>query len=275
MPVDAADWPALAEILAFRDRVRERLRSVYNALNDGSMTLDRRAGRTLFMAYEHEGMHAETLLYMLIQSASTRAPSCIAQPKWDVLAKRWEAEAAENLNEVISIPAGKVVMGHDDVEDDDHKFRSPEDWADHEFGWDLENPKITIHVKAFKIDALPISNADYLAFARATGLDLNKDSAPASWVQMENGEWKARTLYGPVGFDIAGRWPVQASKNELEAYAAWKGGRLPTEPELRAFWESEEGSRPAGERANVGFKNWHPVPYVSSRLGILLAAKRC
>lgn len=226
------------------------------------------------MAYEHEGMHAETLLYMLIQSPATRPPSCIAMPKWDVLAKRWEAESAENSNEVLRIPAGKVTMGHNDVEDDDDKFQSPSDWANHEFGWDLENPQIQVEVKAFKVDVMPISNADYLSFAQKTGLKLDKDSAPASWFMADDGKWNVRTLYGAVGFDIAGRWPVQASKNELEAYAAWKGGRLPTEPELRAFWEHEKGARPMGERANVGFKNWHPIPYVPIELRETMNADR-
>jgi formylglycine-generating enzyme required for sulfatase activity len=211
------------------------------------------------MTYEHEAMHAETLLYMLIQSAATRPPTCLATPQWDVLAKRWGIEAASNTNEVLSIPAGQVEVGHDDAEDEDEQYTSPDAWAGHEFGWDPENPRISVHVPAFKVDALPISNGDYLDFAGKTGLVLTKDSAPASWVQ-KDGEWRVRTLYGPVGFDVAGRWPVQASKNELEAYARWKGGRLPSEVELRAFWAHEDGARPAGERANVGFKNWHPVP---------------
>lgn len=211
------------------------------------------------MTYEHEAMHAETLLYMLIQSATTRAPSCVAIPQWDVLAKRWAKEASQNDNEVISVSARRVELGHDDAEDDDDDYTEVGKFSTHEFGWDIENPRVSVPVQAFKVDALPISNDDYLHFAKTTDLNLTKDSAPASWVEGEAG-WQIRTLYGPVGFDVAGRWPVQASKNELEKYAAWKGGRLPTEPELRAFYEHEDGSRPAGERANVGFKNWHPIP---------------
>lgn len=223
------------------------------------MPLNRRAARTLFMTYEHEAMHAETLLYMLIQSSSTRAPHCLAAPQWDILAKRWASEEAYNLNEVLSIPAGSVDIGHNDVEDDDDKYVDSANFETHEFGWDLENPRINVQVKAFKIDALPISNAEYLNFAKAINLTLTKDAAPASWVE-EKGEWKVRTLYGPVGFEVAGRWPLQASKNELEAYAAWKGGRLPSEPELRAFWVHEDGARPSGPRANTGLQNWHPIP---------------
>jgi hypothetical protein len=259
VPLEEADWPVLSEILAFRDRVRTRVRDVYQALNDGSLPLNRRAGRTLFMAYEHEAMHAETLLYMLIQSASTRGPHCLATPQWDALAKRWAAEAKDNANEVIFIPAMLIELGHDDAEDDDEQFVEVDSWADHEFGWDLESPRVHVELKAFKIDALPITNAEYRDFTKSTGMALSGNSAPASWVQVD-GDWLVRTLYGPVGFDVAGRWPVQASKNELEAYAAWKGGRLPSEPELRAFWSHDDGARPAGPSSNVGFKTWHPIP---------------
>lgn len=258
--MDEADWPSLDTILLFRDRVRARLRGIYDALDSGEMEFSRRAGRVLFMTFEHEAMHAETLLYMLLQSPLTRAPTAVSAPQWDALAAKWDREAEPNR--VLALPGGTVRMGHVDLEADDAKYPTRDGWAEHEFGWDIEHPQVDYAVKAFKIDALPISNNDYMAFLQATGADLApqaKDTLPASWMD-DAGEWKARTLYGPVGFHAAGRWPLMASRNEIEAYAKWKGGRLPTEPEIRLMWENEQGPRPAGLTANVGFKNWHPVP---------------
>lgn len=72
---------------------------------------------------------------------------------------------------------------------------------------------------------------------------------------------QVRTLYGPVRMDIAGDWPVLASYDELEAYAKWKGGRLATEPELRLFLDTYDSGYEGG--ANVGFRNWHPIPSVA------------
>lgn len=228
------------------------------------------------MTYEHEAMHAETLLYMLIQSPSTLPPTSNAIPQWDVLARQW-AQGADD-NKILTIPSGSITMGHDDLEVEDGQLQDPKEWEGHQFGWDNEHPLVRANVAGFKVDALPISNADYLAFARETGLpfakqqgnngsgggglsDEVKETAPASWIwDGTTNEWKVRTLYGAVGMDVAGKWPLQASKCEVEAYAKHKGGRLPTESELRLFWENEQGSRPAGEMANVGFKNWHPVP---------------
>ncbi|KAG1895243.1 C-type lectin protein [Suillus fuscotomentosus] len=44
----------------------------------------------------------------------------------------------------------------------------------------------------------------------------------------------------------------------LSEYAKSKGGRLPTEPELRLFLDTYEVGFEGG--ANVGIRNWHPVP---------------
>ena len=75
-------------------------------------------------------------------------------------------------------------------------------------------------------------------------------------------------MYGPVAFDIARHWPVLTAYDDLAAYAASKGGRLPTEPELRLFLDTYDVGHAGG--ANVGFRNWHPVPATA---GLDLAAK--
>ena len=58
--------------------------------------------------------------------------------------------------------------------------------------------------------------------------------------------------------DIAQHWPVIASYDSLSTYAIVKGGRLPTEAELRLFYDKFNVGYEGG--ANVGFRNWHPVP---------------
>lgn len=57
---------------------------------------------------------------------------------------------------------------------------------------------------------------------------------------------------------IAKQWPVVASFDSLSTYASVKGGRIPTEPELRLFYDKFDCGYEGG--ANVGFKNWHPIP---------------
>ena len=73
---------------------------------------------------------------------------------------------------------------------------------------------------------------------------------------------QVRTLYGPVAMAVAKHWPVLAAYDDLAEYARSKGGRLPTEPELRLLLDTYELGHEGG--ANVGFRNWHPVPSVLS-----------
>ena len=58
----------------------------------------------------------------------------------------------------------------------------------------------------------------------------------------------------------AKHWPCLTAYEDLAVYARSKGGRLPTEPELRLFLDTYQVSYEQG--ANVGFRNWHPLPYV-------------
>jgi len=57
---------------------------------------------------------------------------------------------------------------------------------------------------------------------------------------------------------FAKHWPVLTSYDGLVTYAKSKGGRLPTEPELRLFLDTYNVGYECG--ANVGFRNWHPAP---------------
>lgn len=56
----------------------------------------------------------------------------------------------------------------------------------------------------------------------------------------------------------ARHWPVLTDHDGLSTYATVKGGRLPTEAELRLFHDKFDCGYEGG--ANVGFRNWHPVP---------------
>lgn len=260
VPTRDEDWPTLSEILSFRDRVRERLMGVYDDLDDGKMTMSRRMGRVLFMVFEHEAMHAETLLYMLLQSSLSLPPPGFSTPQWSSLSEQWNAEFSPSKLITFTEPT-TVILGHDDKESDDHLFESDE-WRTHEFGWDCEHGKQTVVVKPFKIESLPVTNLEYLSYMKSNQIT----AIPASWVSSDGTSYFIRTLYSSVPFSIGQHWPLMASGEMLEAYAKWKGGRLPSEAELITLWKSDDGPRPAGREANVGSKRWHPVPPTNTRL---------
>ncbi|KAF8971063.1 C-type lectin protein [Flammula alnicola] len=260
VPEKDEDWPTIESIMGFRDGVRARLAQLYDDLATGKLALTRNIARMLVMTHEHEAFHVETLLYMLIQKAGcggTLPPPGFIVPPWEDLARQWAAIPPPSTPTVLVGPA-TLAMGHDDSEGDDLTAASEPvlDVVGRTFGWDNESPARTIKVGAFKAEWRPVTNGEFERFCRGAGKDLVQ--MPKSWVQEAGGDVKVRTMYGFVPMHIAEHWPVLTSYDDLALYAKFKGGRLPTEPELRLFLDLYDVGHEGG--ANVGFRNWHPVP---------------
>lgn len=240
-------WPPASEILDFQARVRDRTRKLYTS---GQANSDRRISRALWLAYEHEIMHLETLLYMLVQSEKTLAPPGSIHPDFEALARQSQQHAV--ANKWFDIPAQDIEIGLDDPDDNSG--------PDHYFGWDNEKPKRFVHVPSFKAQGRPIINREYAQYLEKTGTK----QVPASWVPTrrdsaagENGETNGhyinqpvsddfirgkavRTVYGAVPLRLALDWPVSASYDELSGCARWMGGRIPTMEEARSIYNYVE-----------------------------------
>jgi formylglycine-generating enzyme required for sulfatase activity len=240
-----AAWPPLGEVLAYRDEARRavlaRIPEVLARPDDPLCA----GGRILHLVIEHELMHHETLLYLLQELP----PGVLGRPAGAPAFLDGDGRAAEPRR----IAAGAVTLGV-----------ALEDLP---FGWDNEIGHAEVDVPAFTLDALPVRNRDYLDFlaGRPDGAALT----PRAW----SGQGAARavkTVRGPVPFALAAGWPVQVSGEQARAYCAARGGRLPTEAELRraAFGEPGGGLRahpwgdaPAEPRhGNLDFAHWSPVP---------------
>ncbi|EXJ84167.1 hypothetical protein A1O3_04834 [Capronia epimyces CBS 606.96] len=248
-------WPPLKEVLDYQHRVRTR---IVDSLYSSRAYTDRKLGRALWLGYEHEAMHLETFLYMLLQSERVLPPPGQERSDFEALAS--QAHSKRVQNQWNRIPARKLKIGLDDPEND----LGP----DRYFGWDNERPARTVLVKDFEAQSRPISNGEYARFLEVT----HKDSLPASWtvskvnrtVNGTNGtagmdstnganghsaaildmasssftEDKAvRTMYGLVPLKYALDWPVMASYDELVAYANWSNGRIPTFEEVRSLYQ--------------------------------------
>lgn len=113
------EWPPLNEILQYQDKVRAKVEAIYSMKE-----LPRKLGRALWIGFEHEIMHLETLLYMLLQSDKIRPPTAV-MPDFEGQAKL--AAASRVPNEWFHIPEQEITLGLDDPEDNSG--------PDHHFGW--------------------------------------------------------------------------------------------------------------------------------------------
>lgn len=111
----------MEEIIAYQDRVRVRLTELYK---QGVHTITRKAARAIWVSFEHEAMHLETLLYMMLQSDKVLPPPHTGVPDFERMATK--AFEARTQNMWFEIPEQTISLGTDDPEDGDE---------DVHFGW--------------------------------------------------------------------------------------------------------------------------------------------
>lgn len=204
--------------------------------------LDRAPGEALAMALEHRLMHLETLAYM-----------------WHNLPYEMKVGPGEDChvthggveNEWREVSAGPAVLG------------KPQDA---EFGWDNEYAAHTIEVPAFEVQRYKVTNLEYLRFVEETGAEL-----PSFWNQRD-GQLFYRGMFDEI--PLPEDWPVYVTKLEADAYAAWLGGRLPSEAEFhRAAFGSHPdcshqypwgNSKPNQQLGNFDFRRWDPEPVTAT-----------
>ncbi|KAK4677990.1 Ergothioneine biosynthesis protein 1 [Podospora pseudoanserina] len=233
------EWPSVEDVLAYQNRVRARVQSMYAS---GAESIPRHVGRAVWVGFEHELMHLETLLYMMLQSDRTLPPSHVPAPDWEKLAARARGEGV--VNEWFDIPEQEITIGLDDPEDGTD--------IDNVYGWDNEKPVRRVKVHSFQAQGRPITNEEYAQYLYNT----SSNKLPASWVEIPpsnhtNGTTPplpesflhnkaVRTVYGPVPLSLALDWPVFASYDELSSCATYMGGRIPTFFETRSIYQYAE-----------------------------------
>lgn len=262
------------EALVYLENVRHEALSVMRRKARNPETDLLRDGYVYDMIVQHEAQHQETILQAL-DLRSDLAPYLPAQS-----AVTGSVPGIDDTDRV-SVPSGAFTMGTNDRQS----------------AYDNERPAHQVVTESFWIDRFPVTNRRFDEFVRANGYQRQEYWSAAGW------EWLADTGHAaPHGWEPAsdGGWyvrrfghlrpmnpnePVQhVSFYEAEAFAAFAGGRLPTEPEWEkaALWNPATGASstyPWGEgeptvlRANLDQSAFGPMPVGSlpdgaSKLGV-------
>lgn len=228
---EARQLPTLGEIQAY---MRETMSRVEQFLSQADMSGPSprngaiSAGYALDLVLEHERQHQETVAFLFMGLPYASKKSGPPPP-----AGKRRAPAGE-----IAVPSVRVSAGG---------MRTP-------FVYDNELPEHTVDVPEFLIDADLTTNGEYAEFVESGGYDERR------WWSEDGWHWKESTgvrlpLYwlGPPwserGFFSEGALRADApvsgvSWYEAQAYAAFRGKRLPSEFE----WEVAAGWDPAAQR---------------------------
>jgi iron(II)-dependent oxidoreductase len=176
------------------------------------------------MVVQHEHQHDETML------ATLQLMDDFAHPAADAAPTRPPVSAPSPPAPDVLVPGGTYVVGTDD-----------DAWA-----YDNERPQHEVTLAPYRIDTTPVTNAEYAAFVASKGYDDERLwtpegwawrheaalDAPQFWLPAGSGSW-SRRRYGRVE-DLPLHEPVQhVCWYEADAFARWRGARLPTEAE----WE--------------------------------------
>ncbi len=257
----------------YMEEVRQRALEILQTADTGPEAPPlTRNGFAYWMLILHEHQHQETLLQTINQLPPGAYKPAVVRPLPRPMpgpAKPW-----------VHIPEGPFEVG-----------------TAHGPGvYDNEAPPHEVHVKGFEIARFPVTCGEYLAFVRAGGyddpslwtdagrawLDQEPHHAPLNWFQ-KDGVWWRRQVTGaaPVS-KVSDEILVHVCAHEADAYARWRGCRLPTEVEWEkaARGHADDHCPPRNpwgdaladtQRANVDHLAWGPSRVGSHPAGSSLA----
>jgi ergothioneine biosynthesis protein EgtB len=202
------------------------------------------------------GLHHEQQHQELMVTDIKHVFSC--NPLWPAYGERRpEPSSAAPPRQWVGFDEGVYEIGH----------------AGNGFAFDNEGPRHRVFAEAFALANRLVTNGEFLEFLEDGGyrrpelwLSLGWQTAqsqnwqaPLYWVRGEDGPWREFTLAGLRDLNPAA--PVcHVSYFEADAFARWRGARLPTEAEWEIAAQSTlaEGEAIPGNFVESG--RLHPVP---------------
>ena len=261
---DSKNLPSRAEMENYLRRVRDRvLHRLRGTKFDETNPLLRDA-YVFRLVIEHEEQHQETLCYLfhLLDPSKKTRPSEIEALNHETL-----IPYSSTRGEMVNIKEGSFVLG------------ATED----SFAYDNERPPHTVYTNAFKIDKYLTTNEEYAEFVAEGGYrrrEFWSDEGwewrvregwehPLYWTKLDGG-WRERRMF-EEGTLLQHHPVIGVSWYEAEAYARFRGKRLPTEAEWEraAYWDARlqrkrrycwGDERPSTRLCNFDNRFWGTTP---------------
>lgn len=230
--------PSLAEVLAYRHNVDERMQVLIAHLGNNKGASDETARSLITLGLHHEQQHQELILtdvkhLLSMNPLKPRYRDPVAMPTMTASAPQW-----------IAYDGGIVAVGA--------HANANEAGAKERFCFDNELPRHDALLQPYLLASRPVTNREYMAFIASGGygdaalwlsegwdwINAHGVTHPATAIthplywQSIDGAWSEFSLSGMVALEPDA--PVShVSYFEADAFARWSGARLPTESE----WE--------------------------------------
>ena len=235
--------PGANDVGLYRANVDDRMRDLLTGLDTGVL---HQLAPTIELGFHHEQQHQELLLMDIkhVLSVNPLRPAYAGRP-----GGRSEADPLG----WVDVEGGLVEIGHRGAG----------------FGFDNEWPLHRQWLEPYRLADRLVTNGEWLEFMADGGYSRHELWLSDGWARVQAESWRSPFYWSEVEGEwfehtLSGTWPVNpglpachVSFYEAEAYATWRGRRLPTEAE----WEHAvraEGDSVAGNLADAA--TYHPRP---------------
>ncbi len=221
------DWPAVAEVQAYRDRVRDVVDQLIQTLPISLPIRWESPWWVVMMGIEHARIHLETSSVLIRQLPIEHVRS---HPLWEICRE----SGAAPTNDLVDVMPGRVALG----KAKEHPL----------YGWDNEYGSYSEDLKKFRASRYLVTNAEFREFVDDGGYtesrwwteegwkwrEYKQANHPLFWI-VANQSFRLRTVAEEI--DMPWDWPVEVNYLEAKAFCNWKSAatgkslRLPTEAE--------------------------------------------
>ncbi len=248
--------PSTEAVMAYRRHVDQGMEALLS-----SDTLSQALQSLVVLGCHHEQQHQELLLTDILHLFHQNA----LRPAYD------ERLAPKGVSNAEAAPVGFLDFDGGLVQIGRASASEPDDFA-----FDNETPRHEVFLRPYRLADRLVTNAEWLEFMTDGGYSASEFwlsegwacvqeqgwTAPLYWRRNDDGQWTSLTLAGET--PIAPNAPVvHISFYEADAYAHWRGLRLPTEAE----WENAAAGEPLiGNFADAGLLR--PTPASEAGAGL-------